>query len=66
MSDCQDCVAARLRAKAEGNRNWRTAFACYECAAVEPDAWLREHRPEVLADEPTQQSDQLDLFGAAA
>lgn len=35
---CTDCVAAGLRAKAHGFRDWRTGYACYECAAFDLDS----------------------------
>lgn len=38
MTDCPDCAAAGLRAKAQGFRDWRTGYACYECAAFDLDS----------------------------
>lgn len=40
QSECQGCVEAQLRAKDEGHRDWRTKFACYDCAAVDLDEWF--------------------------
>lgn len=34
-SDCASCEAVRQRAKAEGHRDWRKSFVCYEHAAVD-------------------------------
>lgn len=38
MTDCPNCATARLRAKAEGHREWRTDFVCYEHAAFDLDS----------------------------
>ena len=58
---CAACIAAGQSAKAEGHRNWRTGWACFDHAAVDLDSWLAEHGYPVEA-LPTQP----DLFGAAA
>ena len=61
-TDCPDCIAARLHSKAQGFRDWRTAYACYEHAAVNWDEWVAANpqAPDDAGDE------QPDLFGAPA
>lgn len=61
-TDCPDCIAARLRMKAEGFRNWRTAYACYDHAAVDWDEWCAANPPADADDQP----DQPDLFASVA
>lgn len=58
---CDDCVAAGQRAKAAGHREWRTGFACYECAAFDLDS------PEgrlLMAGASEATEDQPDMFAA--
>lgn len=58
---CADCVAARQRAKSVGHREWRTGFACYECAAFDLDS------PEgrlLMAGVTGAPDEQPDLFAA--
>lgn len=62
---CPDCTAACLRMKAQGFREWRDQFACFECAAVNIDEWMAKNGI-VESDLLPQSGDQLDMFGSAA
>jgi len=51
---CPDCAEAGQRAKAQGFRDWRTGYACYECAAFDLDspegrALMADVTPEIQA-----------------
>ncbi len=53
LPECPDCLAACMRMKAQGFRNWRD-HACYEHAAVDWDALCAENgwtfdQPEAAA-----------------
>jgi len=60
--DCPDCVAAGLRMKAQGFRDWRTAYACWEHAAFNLDGpeWAA-----MMADVTPADPEQPDLFASS-
>lgn len=60
VESCPDCEAACLRAKSQGFRPWRGAFACYEHAAVDWNDFCAEHG--ITFDEvPAEQPDLFSL-----
>lgn len=79
-TDCPDCIAARLHMKGEGFRDWRTAYACHEHAALDLNSPEMIERFSVCTEEGIRAAckqmglpyiapataDQPDLFGAAA
>jgi hypothetical protein len=68
VTDCAACAEAGRRAKAQGFRDWRTGYACFDHAAVDLDspdmrAWLAERGVD-RDDLPTPA--QRELFDTSA